>query len=91
MDASQPRIVAFSSLAGALLVVAGIAATSPCAWASFPGLNGQLAYQAAGGARPSVFTIQPFLEPLDREKQLTLDDATSTQAAWSADGGGSRS
>ena len=86
MDASQARAVAFSSLAGALLVVAGIAATSPPAWASFPGLNGQLAYQATGGARPSVFTIQPFLESIDEEKQLTLDDATSTQAAWSADG-----
>ena len=86
MDASQLRAVAFRSLAGALLVVAGMAATSPSAWASFPGLSGQLAYQATGGARPSVFTIQPFLESLDNEKQLTLDDATSTQAAWSADG-----
>ncbi len=86
MDASQARAVALSSLAGALVIVAGIAAISPAAWASFPGLNGQLAYQATSGARSSVFTIQPFLEPLDGEKQLTLDDATSTQAAWSADG-----
>jgi Tol biopolymer transport system component len=86
MDASQARAVAFSSLAGALVIVAGIAATSPAAWASFPGLNGQFAYQATGGARSSIFTIQPFLDPLDREQELTLDDATSTQAAWSADG-----
>jgi dipeptidyl aminopeptidase/acylaminoacyl peptidase len=86
MDASQPQAVASFCLAAALVVFAGVAATSPSAWAAFEGLNGQLAYKATGGVGPSVFAIQPFLGSLDNETKLTGDDGANTQAAWSADG-----
>ena len=71
-----------------LAVLAAAGAGAPSAWATFPGLNGPLAYEAGGGfATPNVFSIQPLAE---EDAPATPTPLTSTDAdrdaAWSADG-----
>jgi dipeptidyl aminopeptidase/acylaminoacyl peptidase len=70
-----------------LAVLAAAGAGAPSAWATFPGLNGPLAYEAGGFPTPSVFSIQPLAK---EEVPGTPDPLTSTDAdrdaAWSADG-----
>jgi dipeptidyl aminopeptidase/acylaminoacyl peptidase len=70
-----------------LAVLAVTGAGAPSAWATFPGLNGPLAYEAGGSATPSVFSIQPLAEEEvpGTPTQLTFTDA-DRDAAWSADG-----
>jgi hypothetical protein len=69
----------------AVLVATGVGA--PSAWATFPGLNGPLAYEAGGSATPDVFSIQPLAQ---EDAPATPTQLTSTaadrDAAWSADG-----
>ena len=72
-----------------LAVLAVTGACAPSAWATFPGLNGPLAYEEGGFgfATPNVSSIQPLA---DEEVPGTPDPLTSTKAdrdaAWSADG-----
>ena len=70
-----------------LAVLAAAGAGAPSAWATFPGLNGPLAYEAGGFPTPSVFSIQPLAEEdiPGTPSRLTSTDA-DRDAAWSADG-----
>jgi TolB protein len=73
-------------LAVAVVITAVVSAMAPSAWATFPGLNGQLAYESPGGAGSSIFAIQPLAGSLDDEIQLTRAGPADRDAAWSADG-----
>ena len=70
-----------------LAVLAVTGAGAPSAWATFPGLNGPLAYEAGGFPTPNVFTVQPLAEEdvPGTPTRLTSTDA-DRDAAWSADG-----
>jgi WD40-like Beta Propeller Repeat len=73
----------------ALGVLAAAGAGAPSAWATFPGLNGPLAYEVGGfgSGTPDVYSIQPLAEELGpgSPDPLTSTDA-DRDAAWSADG-----
>jgi TolB protein len=76
--------------ARALWVTLGaLAATgtgAPSAWATFPGLNGPLAYESGFFATPDVSSVQPLAEGAPGiATPLTTTDA-DRDAAWSADG-----
>jgi hypothetical protein len=71
--------------AAALALGAGVA-IPPSASATFPGLNGQLAYESALPAGPTLFSLQPFTGPLDADVRLSHLRPPSRQPAWSADG-----
>ena len=85
------------SLCATLVALAGAAAAAPAAWATFPGplnvpfpgLNGQLAYEAGSGATRNVFTIQPLAAMPGAGNPLNGKDARAParDATWSADGG----
>jgi hypothetical protein len=70
-------------LAVAVVITAAVVAMAPSAWATFPGLNGQLAYESPGGAGSSLFAIQPLAGSLDYAVQLTRGP-TDRDAAGSA-------
>lgn len=72
-------------VAAALALGAGVAVPSPAS-ATFPGLNGQLAYESALPAGPTLFSLQPFTGPLDADVRLGHLRPPSRQPAWSADG-----
>jgi WD40-like Beta Propeller Repeat len=78
--------VSVRSLCATLVALAGAAAGAPAAWSTFPGLNGQLAYEAGGGATRNVFTIQPLAGLSGEGTQLTRARTIDRDAAWSADG-----
>jgi hypothetical protein len=71
--------------AAALALAAGLA-VPPSASATFPGLNGQLAYESPLSAGPTLFTLQPFTGPLDADVRLSHLRPPSRQPAWAADG-----
>ena len=73
-------------LAVAMATTAAVAAMAPAAWATFPGLNGKLAYESRGGAGSSLFAIQPLAGSLDDAMPLTSGVPADRDAAWSADG-----
>jgi dipeptidyl aminopeptidase/acylaminoacyl peptidase len=70
-----------------LAALGALGAAAPSVWATFPGLNGPLAYEAGGFATPDVFSIQPLAEAgaLGTPTPLTSTGA-DRDAAWSADG-----
>jgi WD40 repeat protein len=80
--------VSVRSLCATLAALACAAAAAPAAWPTFPGLNGQLAYEASlgGGPRPNVFTIQPLAVRPEDHTRLPSSGAIDRDAAWSADG-----
>jgi WD40-like Beta Propeller Repeat len=80
--------VSVRSLCATLVALVGAAAAAPAAWSTFPGLNGQLAYEASlgGGPRPNVFTIQPLAVRPEDHTRLSSSGAIDRDAAWSADG-----
>jgi dipeptidyl aminopeptidase/acylaminoacyl peptidase len=89
-------LVNVRSLCATLVALVGAAAGAPAAWATFPGplnvpfpgLNGQLAYEAGSGATRNVFTIQPLAGSPTDVTPLKEDNARAParDAAWSADG-----
>jgi dipeptidyl aminopeptidase/acylaminoacyl peptidase len=78
--------VSVRSLCATLVALAGVAAAAPAAWSTFPGLNGQLAYEAGGGATRNVFTIQPLAGLSGEGTRLTDARTIDRDAAWSPDG-----
>jgi dipeptidyl aminopeptidase/acylaminoacyl peptidase len=78
--------VGVRSLCATLVALAGAAAAAPAAWATFPGLNGPLAFEASSGATRNVFTIQPLAMLSVEGTRLTFARALDRDAAWSADG-----
>ncbi len=69
------------------LIVAVMGAAAPVAWATFPGPNGQLAYEKTVSfeSPPAVFAIYPF-EPTRQETRLTSTATKNVDPAWTADG-----
>jgi dipeptidyl aminopeptidase/acylaminoacyl peptidase len=80
--------VSVRSLCATVVALVGAAAGAPAAWATFPGLNGQLAYEAGSGATRNVFAIQPLAGSARDVTPLKEDNARAParDAAWSADG-----
>jgi WD40-like Beta Propeller Repeat len=78
--------VSVRSLCATLVALLVAAAAAPAAWATFPGLNGQLAYEGGSGATRNVFAIQPFAVESLVGTRLTDARAIDRDAAWSADG-----
>jgi hypothetical protein len=76
--------VSVRSLCATVVALVGAAAGAPAAWATFPGLNGQLAYEARDGG--GVFTVQPVPPNLGQGTPLTFPRALDRDAAWSSDG-----
>jgi Tol biopolymer transport system component len=73
------RLGVFASAAGAALALAGAAA-----YATIPGSNGLIIYQAQAGKHVQLFTIRPDGTHI---RQLTrFADSDSVNAQWSADG-----
>jgi hypothetical protein len=78
--------VSVRSLCATLVALVGVAAGAPAARATFPGLNGQLAYEAGGGATRNIFAIQPLAGVSGEGTPLTRSRTIDRDAAWSADG-----
>jgi dipeptidyl aminopeptidase/acylaminoacyl peptidase len=78
--------VSVRSLCATLVALVGAAAAAPAAWSTFPGLNGQLAYEAGSGATRNVFTIQPLAGLVGEGTRLPRAGTINRDAAWSADG-----
>jgi dipeptidyl aminopeptidase/acylaminoacyl peptidase len=74
------------SLCATLVVFVGAVAAPPAAWSTFPGLNGQLVYEARNGALTHIFTLQPVPGNPGQGTQLTFDGAIDRDAAWSPNG-----
>jgi hypothetical protein len=76
--------------ARALWVTLGaLAATgtgAPSAWATFPGLNGPLAYESGFFATPDVSSVQPLAEGAPGTATPLTSTTADRDAAWSADG-----
>jgi len=77
--------LSWRALRGTLAALAGMATGVPSAWATFPGVNGPLAFEPGDFNTPYVFTIQPLAGNPAESTQLTFTRA-DRDAAWSADG-----
>lgn len=80
-----PDTLRIAWLTAATAIAIGVAA--PPARSTFPGPNGQLAYEktVSFGTPPAIFSIYPF-EPERLETRLTSTAAKSGDPAWTADG-----
>jgi len=74
------------SIWASLVALVGVAVGPPAAWATFPGLNGQLAYEAGDGAALNLRSVQPVPGTLAQGAPLTSGPAIDRDAAWSSDG-----
>jgi hypothetical protein len=81
----SPDTLRIAWLTAAIAIAIGVAA--PPARSTFPGPNGQLAYEqtASFDTRPAIFSIYPF-EPERLETRLTSTAVKSGDPAWTADG-----
>ena len=71
----------------ALVAIAAAGAGAPSAWATFPGLNGPLAYEEGGFfAAPDVFSVQPLAADAPGTPTPLTKTDVDRDAAWSANG-----
>jgi hypothetical protein len=73
-------------LAGSLATAASGGAVTGSAFATHPGLNGELAYESPTGGGTGIFTLQPFAGRLNSDTRLTSRRSTAEDPAWSHDG-----
>ncbi len=80
-----PNTLRIAWLIAAIAIAIGLAA--PPARSTFPGPNGQLAYEqrVSFDTRPAIFSIYPF-EPERLETRLTSTAVKSGDPAWTANG-----
>jgi dipeptidyl aminopeptidase/acylaminoacyl peptidase len=81
----SPDTLRIAWLTAAIAIAIGVAA--PPARSTFPGPNGQLAYEqtVSFDTRPAIFSTYPF-EPERLETRLTSSAVKSGDPAWTADG-----
>jgi Tol biopolymer transport system component len=81
------RRTAVRLLAGSLATAASGGAVAGPAFATHPGLNGELAYESPPGGGTGIFTLQPFTgRRLNADTRLTSRRSVAQGPAWSANG-----
>jgi hypothetical protein len=80
------RRTAVRLLAGSLATAASGGAVTGSAFATHPGLNGELAYESPTGSGTGIFTHQPFAGRLNSDRRLTSRGSIAGDPEWSHDG-----
>src|SRR6266516_1738591 len=70
-----------------LAAVGGFLATTPTAWATFPGTDGRIAFGSdRSGGTHNIFTMKPDGSDVHQLTFLTADQGAALYESWSPDG-----